>query len=319
MDESIYCNNSQKEIIKLKNDLIYDYSSSSNNSSKIISDVIHQIKNEEIGHIFEENIRKLLQFKLNWIIGEIPRAFSYREISIKNETFIVIPSKPVTIKLDDEYIFSINEDESLEVKNITAIEKIINIPKNEGKTLTYKKALKINISEPKKIEMDGFFKIKNFNLAQFDSNEVIVLFNGIDKNEDISSYDYAIIEAKLSQKKIKEMLEQIKRDKFVCEKILKRKVLLIGFTNSTNLDIDISGDAANLNCIIFGLKNSHLFGRDVTKFYDWTLINDIERIKDKYDDLTQKIDFLISLNKESKKKGIIHVRLRDGKNYYSDN
>ena len=126
MEEFIYDDNSQIKIIKLKNNLMESsYHSYSSISYKDISDTIRQINNEEIGKIFENNIRELLQFKLNWIIGEIPRKFSYREILIEDEKKIVIPKKPITITFEnDSYFFSLIENDTLEVKNLNGKEKI---------------------------------------------------------------------------------------------------------------------------------------------------------------------------------------------------
>ena len=334
MEELIYYDN-QIEIIKLKNNLMCsNYYSYSNISSKDISDMIRQIINEEKGKIFEENIRESLQFKLNWINGEIPRKFSYREILTKDKKYIVISNKPIIIKFDnDSYLFSMIDNDTLEVKNLNGKEKIINISKNEQKTLTYNKNTRIFISCSKNIEMDGFFCINNFALDNFDRNEIVILHNGMG-NDDISSYDYAILEIKLSENKIKEIIHQLKRDKDVCETILNKKILLLGFINSKSLETDISKEVSDLKCIIFGLKNSNLFGKDVSKCLDWNLTKDVADLNQKYDSLNQilnqqygelnkkyddldkkikninqKIDLLISFNNQTQNKSVIKVDL----------
>ena len=101
----------------------------------------------------------------------------------------------------------------------------------------------------------------------------MVHYNGI---SDFSSYNYTIIESKLSQKKLKEMIAQLKKDKFVTKKISDKKILFIGFINSDHLEDDISKEIAGYNFLILGIKHSHLFKREVTKYYDWELIKEIK-------------------------------------------
>ena len=150
---------------------------------------------------------------------------------------------------------------------------------------------KIIVSVSKKIEMDGSFNITNFSLNSFNHDEIVVYYNGI---SDFSSYNYAIIEAKLSQKKIKEMIAQLKKDKFVTKKISDKNILFIGFINSDHLEDDISKEIAGCNLLILGIKNSHLFKREVTKYYDWELIkeikNEISGIKDDIKEMRNHFD-----------------------------
>ena len=72
------------------------------------------------------------------------------------------------------------------------------------------------------------------------------------------------------------MIAQLKKDKFVTKKISDKKILFIGFINSDHLEDDISKEIAGSNLLILGIKNSHLFKREVTKYYDWELIKEIK-------------------------------------------
>ena len=294
MEEYIYNDNNQIEIIKLKNNLMCStYYSDSYIPPKDIYDIVRQIINEKKGKILEKNIRESLKINLSWTDGEIPRKFAYREILIKDTNYIVIPTKPIVIKFDnDSYQFSIIDNDTLEVKNINRNEKIINIPKDQQQTLNYNKTIKIIVSCSKDIEIDGVFTINNFNFDKLDENEVVLLHKGLKKDDNISSYEYAIIEVKLSDNKIKELIKQLKRDKYVCETVLKKKILLIGFINSKRIEADFSDEVSDLNCLLFGLKNSELFGKDVTQYIDWNLVKDFVNLNQKYDDLNQKYDAL---------------------------
>ena len=65
-----HINNSEAEIIKLKEELM---SSNSNSDKKFASDCARQIINEGKGLILEENMRQILERELKWKQGDIPR------------------------------------------------------------------------------------------------------------------------------------------------------------------------------------------------------------------------------------------------------
>ena len=270
-----------------------------NSSTKIISETVHQEINEKDGKIFKNNLIELLQSQLKWTIGEIPRTFFYRELLFGSKIEIVSSFKNKIIKFGDiDYQLQILDDESIKIQDVNENEREIAIPKDESKTVTHSiTKMKIIISVSKKIEMDGSFNISNFRLNSFNRDEIMVHYNGI---SDFSSYNYAIIEAKLSQKKIKEMIAQLKIDKFVSKKISDKNILFIGFINFDKLEDDISKEVAGSNLLILGIKNSHLFKREVTQYYDWELIkeikNEINEIKKEINEIKKdikemKIDF----------------------------
>ena len=88
MEEYIYNDNNQIEIIKLKSNLMCStYYSDSYIPPKDIYDIVRQIINEKKGKILEKNIRESLKINLSWADGEIPRKFAYREILIKDTNY----------------------------------------------------------------------------------------------------------------------------------------------------------------------------------------------------------------------------------------
>lgn len=292
MEEYIYYNS--EEIITLKKNLMeHSHSSSQSNCyPKSLSDAIRQIKNEEIELIFEKNLRNLLQTQLQWKIGEIPRKFNYREIEIGEiiKIFTAGKSEDITIGADI-YKFSMLQNESIEIKNIDGNENTFTVPKKEQMRLKFSKKINVRIfiSEIKNIEIDGSFQINNFDLNSFDPNEVVVLYKGIKNINDFNTFNYIVMEAKLNPKKLLGMINQLKKDKFVIEKLYKKKVLYIGFINSAVLEIDISKEITDINFLILGIKYSQLFKRAITEFYDWKLINSIEM---SIDNINKKIDVM---------------------------
>ena len=230
MEEYIYYNS--EEIITLKKNLMeHSHSSSQSNCyPKSLSDAIRQIKNEEIELIFEKNLRNLLQTQLQWKIGEIPRKFNYREIEIGEiiKIFTAGKSEDITIGADI-YKFSMLQNESIEIKNIDENENTFTVPKKEQMRLKFSKKINVRIfiSEIKNIEIDGSFQINNFDLNSFDPNEVVVLYKGIKNINDFNTFNYIVMEAKLNPKKLLEMINQLKRDKFVIEKLYKKKCCIL--------------------------------------------------------------------------------------------
>ena len=111
-----------------------------------------------------------------------------------------------------------------------------------------------------------------------------------DDNENIfEDYQYIVLEVKLNKKRIMELLEQIKRDYQVIPKILKQKILFIGFINDKTIDIDISNEIEDVPFMLFGINNSILCGRNVTQYLDWKTIIDLKRI-DKVEERLENVE-----------------------------
>ena len=116
------------------------------------------------------------------------------------------------------YSFTLNDDDilNLEVINENGIEAPILIQqKNEDTTITYQKTLRIINFKVKEVKIDdGSFLIKNFNLSVFNADEIDILYNNLSPQE-YASFNYCILEAKLSIKKFDELIKEIIRDKEV--------------------------------------------------------------------------------------------------------
>jgi len=58
----------------------YNYS-----DKKYVTDCVKQVYNNQIGHNLEDNIREILEDKLNWKKGDIDRNLYYRRIIFDNK------------------------------------------------------------------------------------------------------------------------------------------------------------------------------------------------------------------------------------------
>lgn len=123
------------------------------------------------------------------------------------------------------------------------------------------------------------------------------------REPELGDFKYVVVEIKLSKTKIGEMIEQIKRDKEVMEKIIKDKILYLGFVNSENINRKSIKDIKGINFILFGIKNSQFYGRDILHYLDWNLIKKVDTLSEKIDNIERKLDILIkSYNRKNAKK-----------------
>ena len=76
----------------------------------------------------------------------------------------------------------------------------------------------LSIQPAIEIEMDGLIIIKGFDIAQFDKEEINIIYNGI---KDINC-NLAAIEIKLNKKRAKDIILQIKRDDDVLNRLTKK-------------------------------------------------------------------------------------------------
>ena len=90
--------------------------------------------------------------------------------------------------------------------------------------------------------------------------------------------------------------------KKIIEKITSQNILYMGFINSNKIeDIEIENvkkELNNLNCIIFGIKNSIFSGRIINKYIDWP---EIKKNKKIFQDIEKNIASLKKDNVELKK------------------
>lgn len=273
--------------------------------SKIISNRIKTHENSKIGKILEENIRNILLLKFKWEKSKIPREFCFRKIYGRNIEGSSIINKDRQISLidkdDNEFLYFkfLESDKSCEIIDLKN-RKIMKI--NTKKKNVDIDTLGITISSVRKIEMDGIFILPNFELPNFISEEVKLIFNNININnrEEIVN---VIIEVKLNKKKLLELIHQIKYDAYVMKQLIKNKIIFIGFIgagddNDDDEDIIFEEELGNLNCAIYEIKSDYIFGKNVKQYIDWNLVKDVEEIKKKLNEIYD----LIKKEKEEKLK-----------------
>ena len=240
------------------------------------SSSVGQITDNEAGIIFEENIRTPLEIYCNFVKTDLPRDIYYKKLIFDNEKVVyVIQNEPITAKINNKkYKILFGKDRSLSIKNEKG-EEIINIKtKKSNEYISYLKTDReereeIFISGYEELEIDGYYRINNFNKDMLDSNEVSILYSSLN-NEDDQNYQYAVIEVELNPKRIMDLIETI-IDEDRLFKALKKKVLFIGFLNSSNVKPIKNNNLKDTKCVIYGINNSTFFGKNVSREIDWDL------------------------------------------------
>ena len=282
---------SYSEIKQLKIDLMIANSipSSNNNSTTNetnTTDQFKNIKNEQMEKIFKENVREILRENFYSKDNDIDRNIKFREIKFDEKVKIVSLNFPQLIEIDSiSYLFIMKEDGSLTISrgNImgnhpTVIEKKFNVHIHFGNHV-------LSISELKNIEMNGAFKIANFNIDSFDRNEISVIYNNVKINEE-KPIQYIVIESAFNKASIQDMAIQMKRDKLFLEKMIPKRILYLGIVNIKERDKEIIN--FDFDCIILGI-NDTFFGKSITKYYDWESKKDIKSIKSQIGELESRI------------------------------
>jgi hypothetical protein len=270
--------------------------------SNIVSKEIKKIKNGEIGIRFEENIRKTLEFEYKWKSAEIPRHFYYRQIIYKRKIyyisfFLQIDAVNFLIKMDKESykcLFVLKESD----------EVVLEIPENENIVQTKYSDKTFLIYPPKEFEADGIYQEFKWDELEFDGDEIKVLFDNTNFNE----YPNSIIEVKLSAYKIDELIQQLKTDQIICEHMVNKNSVYIGFLNLTKSDFYSSGTydyseiCGDMPCIIFGINNGTLCKRNITEQIDWKLIREFNSFRDEFKYFKEKFipDMVEKLKNELK-------------------
>ena len=283
---------SDAEIKQLKIDLMNanNFPSSSNNSTTNTTNTTGQLNNtkdEQMEKIFKENVSEILREHFGSKNNDIDRNLKYREIKFGEEVRIASLNFPQLIEIDSViYLFNMKEDGSLTISrgNImnnhpTVIDTRINMHMIFGNH-------ELSISKTKNIEMNGTFKIANFNINLFDRNEVSVIYNNVKINEE-KPFQYIVIETAFNKASMQDMAIQMKRDKLFLEKMIPKRILYCGIVNIKERDnIFINFD---FDCIILGITNDTLFGKDVSKNYDWENKRDIKSMKAQIRELESRV------------------------------
>lgn len=109
---------------------------------------------------------------------------------------------------------------------------------------------------------------------------------------DLESFELAVVEVKLSIKKMDELVNQLQWDFFVLGKITNRKIVFIGIVNSNSLYFNYEKNVEKFNCLILGIKNSIVTKRKIIDTIDWNLVIDMKNLKDDVKDLKNDITFI---------------------------
>lgn len=235
--------------------------------------------NERIGNIFEENIRGCLECEFEFQKSPMERNVEVREIKIKNRkgSQFLEKNKSLEIELNGKLIsFVLNKDFSVSIVDKETGKEIQKIEDDEIET----KVLEVGvvIFKHTEMEIDGIYNLKrSFDKNVFDKNEVKIIYENIDEDK---KYDMAVTESKLNTNRIGDLIKQIKRNNIFFKKISEKNVIHLGFINGTNVNsnINLKDKLKDIECIIFGLKNCKLCGRNMERCIDWVTASNVKKI-----------------------------------------
>ena len=288
------------EIIKqLKKDLMVEYTDNDNNYSYEDDDISTTITKKEkdiinvdVGIVFEDNIRKTLEYAFGWKPSKIPRNFFYREIIINRSSYILKEAKKLLLEGNEEdYLFLLYEKYDCEIF-IKSNEKLYQKIKAKNNAEVNLGEINVHIKPKSEIEIDGLYKVNCFDLNQFDQEEVNIIYNNCNNIEEIN---FVAIEMKLNKKKIGQIISQLKKDEFILDKLINKNknILYLGIINSGSLNFDykkMKKELKNINCIILGIKNSFFCKRKITMPIDWNLICEVDKIKNEVENIKDDVD-----------------------------
>lgn len=110
-------------------------------------------------------------------------------------------------------------------------EVVLEIPENENIVQIKYSNKTFLIYPPKEFEVDGIYQEFKWDELEFDGDEIKVLFD----NTNFNKYPNSIIEVKLSAYKIDELIQQLKTDQIICEHMVNKNSVYIGFLNLTKV------------------------------------------------------------------------------------
>ena len=281
--------NDEKSIKQLKKDLISTKKSNipkdndNDNSSKTVRDII----SEEKGVIFEDNIRETLIKEYNFKKLNFQIHNYYREIIFGETNEIVLLGEVKNIKIkNNDYTFHLNKDYSLTVTQKD--NKYNSFDYNKEQQTTIIDGENIILKPFKEIEMDELYSVDNFNVNMFNPDEVCILYNTV-KKENENNIKNIVMEIKLNNNKIRQMISQFQKDKTFMEKITNEKLIFIGFVNGNNAQTYIKKEAKDIEFIIYGIKDKKFCGRNMIRCIDWKNVSDIKDIKKDITDIRKDI------------------------------
>lgn len=108
------------------------------------------------------------------------------------------------------------------------------------------------------------------------------------------AFDTAVVEIKLNPNKVNDLISQLKTDADYFKKLNKYKnIIYLGFINCKNVDSKTDFiKLAKIQSIVYGIKNSKFYGRNVTRFNDWLLISEVKELKGRMSSIEGKVEEL---------------------------
>lgn len=196
----------------------------------------------------------------------------------------------LTFTINGKKYFLISNSDNISLKRGKALLKTYdnNSAKKINEIISKKKLI---IQKETEMETDCFFKISNFDFSRF-NDDFSILFMNINE-EELEEATNALIQIKLNKRKLPEMINQIKADKNIYEKITKEKIIYIGIVGysgrKSNIDINFEEELDGINCIILQMENCNFCGRNMKKSLDWKLIREVQQMKQDIDNLKEDI------------------------------
>ena len=91
-----------------------------------------------------------------------------------------------------------------------------------------------------------------------------------------------------------EMVGQLRKDESIIRELKGERVLYLGVLGEVPNFFQIKEVNVNFNCLIFGLKKSKFFDRNVCMFYDWKLIKKVSNIENELSNIRSEFSTELS-------------------------
>lgn len=295
---------SEKEIKQLHNELMEINTTDTSNKKKnksissIVTKELKKSKNSDIGILFEENLRQSLELYFKLETADISRHFFYRRIKYKNNNYVICPFQK--INLEKFYIEFNASDSSCSFIEKKANNVLTTITENKN-TIKYSYDGKMfDVEPPKEFEVDGFFKTNaDFSINDLKRKDTYIIF----ENAKNIQYNYCLVEIKLNQFKIDEVISQLIEDSKIISNIASGQILYIGIVNiaydDMEFDLGSCDELKGLNCLLCGIKDGLFCGRCITNPIDWQLIKDFQEFKETFQEFKETTEENINEMKKS--------------------
>ena len=195
----LYYNNNDNDIKILKEGLM-------SKSNETITDVsaARQAINEQLGKVFEKNIRNILEKNHRFKRKSYSDKIFMKKIEIYNkgkkpDEYEVIQNNTISVLINNKnYEISYDAQHNVIIRDSEKkeIEKIYSIKSNIETELIIDN-IKLKIFQYMEMEFDGYFTMNNFKINLFNNNEVDIIYSNISEKEE-NNFTNSIIEVKLS-------------------------------------------------------------------------------------------------------------------------